>query len=244
MTATVNIRLKMRGRLAADWTSGNEVLLAREIGVETDTNKFKFGDGTTAWNSLAYVGQPLDADLTALAGNSTNGLWARTGAGTGAARTLTGTANEITATNGDGVSGNPTFSLPAALTFTSKTVTGGTFSGITLSGTTTGPGGFSVDSAGQVNGGGSNAWTIGTKNAANRIDIVSSIYRFLTSANNFAAIQTGGIDIVADVLRLRTAKTPATSGAAGNAGDIAWDANYFYVCTATNTWRRVAHATW
>jgi len=56
MTTTVNIRLKMRGRLAADWTSGNEVLLAREMGIETDTRKFKFGDGTTAWNSLAYAG--------------------------------------------------------------------------------------------------------------------------------------------------------------------------------------------
>lgn len=57
--------------------------------------------------------QAYDADLAALAANSTNGLWARTGAGTGAARTITGTANQITVTNGDGVSGNPTLSLPA-----------------------------------------------------------------------------------------------------------------------------------
>lgn len=42
-------------------------------------------------------------------------------------RTLTGTANEISIADGDGVSGNPTFSLPSALTFTGKTVTGGTF---------------------------------------------------------------------------------------------------------------------
>lgn len=55
MTATVNIRFKVRGRLAADWTSGNEVLLDRELGLETDTRKFKFGDGATAWNSLAYA---------------------------------------------------------------------------------------------------------------------------------------------------------------------------------------------
>lgn len=56
--------------------------------------------------------QPLDSDVTALAANSTNGLWARTGSGTGAARTITGTANQITVSNGDGVSGNPTLSLP------------------------------------------------------------------------------------------------------------------------------------
>ncbi len=46
------------------------------------------------------------------------------------ARTLTGTANEITVANGAGASGNPTISLPSALTFTGKTVTGGTFNDI------------------------------------------------------------------------------------------------------------------
>lgn len=76
--------------------------------------------------------QAYDADLAALAANSTSGLWARTGAGTGAARTITGTANEVTITNGDGVSGNPTASLPSALTFTGKTVTGGSFSSPSL----------------------------------------------------------------------------------------------------------------
>lgn len=55
--------------------------------------------------------QAQDADLQALADNSTAGLWARTGAGTGAARTITGTANLITVTNGDGVSGNPTLTV-------------------------------------------------------------------------------------------------------------------------------------
>lgn len=74
--------------------------------------------------------QPLDATLTALAAlDSTAGLLVQTGEDTFARRTLTGTANEVTVTNGDGVSGDPTISLPSALTFTGKTVTGGTFSG-------------------------------------------------------------------------------------------------------------------
>ncbi len=38
--------------------------------------------------------------------------------------------------------------------------------------------------------------------------------------------------------------TPASATAAGTAGEIAWDTNYIYVCTATNTWKRVAIATW
>jgi hypothetical protein len=75
--------------------------------------------------------QAHDADLDALAANSTNGLWAHTGPGTGAARTITGTANEVSVTNGDGAVGNPTVSLPAALTFTGKSVTGGLFGSIT-----------------------------------------------------------------------------------------------------------------
>jgi hypothetical protein len=39
-------------------------------------------------------------------------------------------------------------------------------------------------------------------------------------------------------------QTPASAAAAGSAGTITWDANYIYVCTATNTWKRVAIATW
>ena len=82
--------------------------------------------------------QAYDAGLAALASFNTNGILCQTADNTFAGRTLTGTANEITVTNGDGVSGAPTFSLPTALTFTGKTVTGGTFSGPTLSGTVAG----------------------------------------------------------------------------------------------------------
>lgn len=55
--------------------------------------------------------QGYDADLAALAGVSSNGLFARTGAGTAAARTITGPAAGVSVTNGDGVSGNPTIAL-------------------------------------------------------------------------------------------------------------------------------------
>jgi len=48
----------------------------------------------------------------------------------------------------------------------------------------------------------------------------------------------------ANYINLPTAKTPASAAAAGTTGDICWDANYIYVCTATNTWERSAIATW
>ena len=39
---------------AAEWTSADPTLAAGQVGVETDTGKFKFGDGSTAWSSLSY----------------------------------------------------------------------------------------------------------------------------------------------------------------------------------------------
>lgn len=55
---------------------------------------------------------------------------------------------------------------------------------------------------------------------------------------------TAQLDLSGDTLRIRTAKTPSSASVTGNAGDHCWDSSYFYICTATNTWRRVAHATW
>jgi hypothetical protein len=65
--------------------------------------------------------QGLDATLTALAAYNTNGLLAQTSADTFVGRTITGTANEITVTDGDGVSGNPTLSVPVVIDFGGKT---------------------------------------------------------------------------------------------------------------------------
>jgi hypothetical protein len=39
---------------AANWTANNPTLLAGQIGFETDTNKIKIGDGSTAWTGLSY----------------------------------------------------------------------------------------------------------------------------------------------------------------------------------------------
>ena len=55
---------------------------------------------------------------------------------------------------------------------------------------------------------------------------------------------TGVLDVADNKLRVRSAQTPASATAAGNQGEIAWDANFVYVCTATNTWRRAALSTW
>lgn len=51
---TVQARFQLRADTAANWASVNPTLLNNEFGLETDTKKLKVGNGSTAWNSLAY----------------------------------------------------------------------------------------------------------------------------------------------------------------------------------------------
>lgn len=53
--STITARVQQRRDTAANWTAANPVLLAGEVGWETDTGKAKLGDGTTVWASLAYI---------------------------------------------------------------------------------------------------------------------------------------------------------------------------------------------
>ena len=55
---------------------------------------------------------------------------------------------------------------------------------------------------------------------------------------------TGLVRFGNDSIIVATAKTPASATAAGTQGMVAWDANFIYVCTATNTWKRSAISSW
>lgn len=39
-------------------------------------------------------------------------------------------------------------------------------------------------------------------------------------------------------------KTPSSAADTGTTGNVSWDSSYIYICTGTNTWKRVAIATW
>ncbi len=58
---TVAKRLQLRHDTAANWIARNPVLLAGEIGIETDTNRMKIGNGSFNWASLPYF--PGDTGL-------------------------------------------------------------------------------------------------------------------------------------------------------------------------------------
>jgi hypothetical protein len=74
-------RLQNRRDIASAWTSANPTLAAGEIGLETDTAKWKMGDGVTAWNSLAYAYTAGAQGTTGAQGtNGTAGTQGTTGA--------------------------------------------------------------------------------------------------------------------------------------------------------------------
>ena len=56
--------IQARRDTAANWTSANPTLAAGELGYETDTGKVKIGNGSTAWNTLAYLGGGSVSPLT------------------------------------------------------------------------------------------------------------------------------------------------------------------------------------
>jgi hypothetical protein len=64
----MSVKIQLKRTTASAWTSLNPTLDNGEIGYETDTAKFKIGNGSTAWTSLAYANANLgSASLDALA---------------------------------------------------------------------------------------------------------------------------------------------------------------------------------
>lgn len=81
---------------------------------ELDGDVSSLSSTVSALSSTVAGKQDLDAELTALAGISSNGMLARTGAGTAAARTITGSSN-ISVSDGDGVLANPTIAITGSI---------------------------------------------------------------------------------------------------------------------------------
>jgi len=59
-------RMQQRRGTATQWTSANPILAAGEIGFETDTGKFKMGNGSSAWSALSYFTDSSDFDTASI----------------------------------------------------------------------------------------------------------------------------------------------------------------------------------
>ncbi len=67
------IQFQFRRGTGAEWQSANTVLAPGELGLDTTTQRFKIGDGSTAWNDLVY--SPVaDGPEGAIQFNQSNGI--------------------------------------------------------------------------------------------------------------------------------------------------------------------------
>jgi len=142
-TAAAEIFYSSGWKSIAASTSGGEFVTTNGLVARTAANAYtgrtltQPAAGITVSNGDGVSGNPtlaLANDLAALEGLASTGLAARTAADTWAQRTITGTTNRLTVTNGDGVSGNPTLDISSsyvgqASITTLGTITSGTWNG-------------------------------------------------------------------------------------------------------------------
>lgn len=162
--------------------------------------------------SIAPGGILNSAGGSGLADPGGNGIVARTAAGITAPRTLTGTANEITITNGNGLLGNPVFGLASTFDISGKTSTKPMKSGTVPPGTcavgeyffdNNAPAGQNTYACTAINTwtlqGGTAVINAGTTNQLGYYAGVGSTISPLTLNSNFFAVSAGTLSPKASV---------------------------------------------
>jgi len=144
----MSVKIQLKRTTASAWTSLNPTLDNGEFGYETDTAKFKIGNGSTAWTSLAYANANLSvASLDALSDvtitSATNGDFLRWNGsawindavnlstdtvGSYVESLVAGTG--VTVTNNSGEGAAPTIAIGQSVATTDSP----TFAGLTING--------------------------------------------------------------------------------------------------------------
>ncbi len=107
-------RIQLRRGIASSWTSSNPILASGEVGIETDTNKIKIGDGSSNWTELDYF-----ADVYAASASIISYINSEIGDLIDSAPALLDTLNELAAAIGD----DPSFFSNIATTINSASAT-------------------------------------------------------------------------------------------------------------------------
>lgn len=220
-------RIQLKRATAAQWSAANPVLYSGEIGLETDTNKFKIGNGSTAFNSLPYFNGNLtgsnlndlsDVTITSAA-NGDFLRWNGTAWINDAVNLSTDTVGSyvesltagtgITVTNNSGEAATPTIAIGQSVE-TSASVT---FGGLTVNGQTT-VAGHVVPSTNET------------------YDLGTSTNRFRDLYLSGTSINLGGVEITSDGTNISmpgnssTASTLATARTISISGDVSGSVSF------------------
>ena len=154
-------------------------------------------------------------------------------------------------TSGSGASIGPINYSPGKINISSYNVktAAPTENVMTLSSTETGSGGTYPTQLNFLQKGATVGWTIQSVNQG--VGYTPLILNELggnvligTTTNQGARLNVAGTVRGTQFLLSALNTAPATASSTGTLGEIRIDANYIYICTATNTWKRVAIATW
>jgi hypothetical protein len=211
---TVVVRPTLSGLTGADDLTAIEALSGTGIAARTGTNTWALrtlqppAAGIAITNPAGTAGDPtlaLANDLAALEGLSSTGMIARTGDGTAAVRTITGTADRVTITDGSGVSGNPTADIASTYVgqtsiTTLGTVATGTWNATAIGVSKGGTGLTATPTNGQLPIGNGSGYTLATLTAGTGISVsnASGSITITSSAGDVAAqnvLANGGFDI-------------------------------------------------
>ena len=108
----MSLQIQLRRGTAAAWTAANTLLAQGEFGFETDTLKFKLGDGSTVWNSLPYYSTSAGVVWGTITGTLSTQTDLQT-ALNAKYSTPAGTVNQILSGTGSVLSTLPTAAVPA-----------------------------------------------------------------------------------------------------------------------------------
>jgi len=222
--------------------------LSKLAGVATGNSLLSGGVSTAAfWGKIGLTTHVSGILPTANGGTgSASGVGFLSGLTSGYIPRATGGTTIVNGTIQDngtqiGVGGSPNASYKAMINGGMEVYPNGSSVGIYFNGTSAFRGTASLFFDGGSGGSGDTYFRAGS-GYTNAMTVLNNgktlVGTTITDSGSGAKLQvTGGIQLV-------SVAAPSSATATGTAGEIRWDASYIYVCTATNTWKRVAIATW